>query len=906
MLGKLLTLCLLISLPGAAYARPVASDGAIKGTVVDADKQPVADVAVTVVTAQQTNVASTMTDATGTFSIDHLPAGSYAVLAAKKGFDTGRAAVLVDGDGAQTVTVLLSIAPLREEITVTAEAGHVRETERVAQQVNVISGSDIANRFQTVLAEVGEEEEGVYVQQTSPTIGGIFVRGLTGKNVAVYVDGVRYTTGAQRGGISTFFNLNEPTSLSTVEILRGPNSAQFGSDSLGGTVSLVSRVPSFTSGEPEWHGEVGTSYSSPANAFGANTIVSYGTTRFGVLANIAARRVNTLRTADGIESHAAVTRFLGLPSNIFGFDRLPDTAFTQYSGTLHANFAPTPDQQIVFHYQRSQQDGGKRYDQLLGGDGNLVADLRNLMLDFGYVRYEKQGVGFFDQLSLTTSFNSQREERVNQGGNGNPLSSISHQYERLNAFGFNGYVTKLTGQTNAFLLGADLYHERLNSPAFSVSPVTNSAKLSRPRIPDEAKYLAYGFFVQDTVNVLDDRVSLSGALRYNVSSYKAEASDSPIVDGKRLWADDSLRVDNFAGRAGIVVRPIEELNVTFNYSRGFRAPDMTELGTLGLTGDGFEVASADIAGLNGQIGTTVGRQIVSSGRPVEQLQSEFTNNVDLGVHVSTHRLRVDVTGFIIKFKDTLTKQPLILPQGSVGRFIGDQPIVAQDPSGVVYVPLSSSPVLVRANFNDVEIAGIESALEAKLHDSWTFGANFTIIRAEDEVTGAAPNIEGGTPPATANLRLRYAPAGKTWWTEVYATLADDQNRLSALDLNDRRTGGRRTPGSIAAFFANGARVRGLIGAGADGQFATADDILLPTGETLAQVQAKLVGTKSETFLFPVLPGYGIFGVRGGFQIGERSDLLVDFSNIADKSYRSPSWGIDGPGRGVTVKYRFRF
>ena len=29
---------------------------------------------------------------------------------------------------------------------------------------------------------------------------------------------------------------------------------------------------------------------------------------------------------------------------------------------------------------RSQQDGGRRYDQLLGGDGNLVADLRKLAM----------------------------------------------------------------------------------------------------------------------------------------------------------------------------------------------------------------------------------------------------------------------------------------------------------------------------------------------------------------------------------------------------------------------------------------------------------------------------------------------------------------------------------------------
>ena len=41
--------------------------------------------------------------------------------------------------------------------------------------------------------------------------------------------------------------------------------------------------------------------------------------------------------ANGIDSHSALTRFLGIPSDFFG-DRLPDTAFTQYGGLVRANF----------------------------------------------------------------------------------------------------------------------------------------------------------------------------------------------------------------------------------------------------------------------------------------------------------------------------------------------------------------------------------------------------------------------------------------------------------------------------------------------------------------------------------------------------------------------------------------
>jgi outer membrane receptor protein involved in Fe transport len=55
-----------------------------------------------------------------------------------------------------------------------------------------------------------------------------------------------------------------------------------------------------------------------------------------------------------------------------------------------------------------------------------------------------------------------------------------------------------------------------------------------------------------------------------------------------------------------------------------------------------------------------------------------------------------------------------------------------------------------------------------------------------------------------------------------------------------------------------------------------------------------------------LPGYGLVGVRGAYKFDETSELFVDFENIFDKSYRGISWGIDGAGRGVTVRYRYSF
>lgn len=880
--------------------------GEISGVVQDKSGAVISNAGVTLLSSQQALLGVIKTDSEGRFRFGSVLPGNYELLITRSDFGRKRVVSTVTGGTTTEVLVTLELNSVSEVVTITADTGMTEDKDRVVQQVNVIADSAIRLRSTAVLAQVADEEVGVSLQRTSPTIGAIFVRGLTGKNVATYIDGVRFTTSAGRGGINTFFNLNEPSSLRAVEILRGPNSAQYGSDSLGGSVQLISRPVDFGEIEPETHGEINTFFTSADLSFGGNTLLTYGTRRFGVLLNVSARRVNTLRAADGLDSHSAVTRFLGLPSSVLG-TRLTDTAFTQYGGLLRLQYAPEADQQFILHYQRGQQDGGKRYDQTIGGDGNLQSDLRNLMGDFFYGRYIKQGVGFFDNASLTFSYNAQREERVNQGGRGNPFGNITHQYERTRALGFNFFLDKRMGRDNTVLVGGDFYHEKVKSPAYTLDPRTNSFTPSRPRVPNGARYLLYGVYVQDVYQVVPDKLRISGALRYNVASYRSRAANSPVVGGQPFFPDDSLRVDDFSGRLGFIATPVEHFSIAFNFSRGFRAPNITDLGTLGLTGDGFEVDFASANSLGGTIGTTADRNAVSTSLPVEPQRSEVSNNFDLGFRYHRKRFDTDLTGFLIDINDAVVKQSLILPQGSVGRFLGDQPITSQLPNGVVFVPLSATPVLIRANFTNARIYGLEYTLEARLSANWTFGGNFTYIRAKDKATGLPPNIEGGSPPASGFLRLRYQPGSKRFWIEAYSTLTARQNRLSSLDLSDRRTGATRSRNDIRDFFRNGACVRGLVSTGPDGLCATGDEtILIPTGETLAQVQSRVLGNATAAPLFSYLPGYGLINLRGAYRFNDNSELSLDFENLTDKSYRGPSWGIDGPGRSITMRYHYRF
>src|SRR4029450_2522632 len=141
-------------------------------------------------------------------------------------------------------------------------------------------------------AQIATEEAGPHVQRTSPVMAGVFVRGLTGNKVNVFVDGVRYSTGAQRGGVSTFLDLVDPALLDSVEVLRGPNSAQYGSDPLGGSIQFLSRVPSVgLAGGPRRGGLFSASGNTADRSFGSNVTASDTGSRAGVGVAAAGRRI---------------------------------------------------------------------------------------------------------------------------------------------------------------------------------------------------------------------------------------------------------------------------------------------------------------------------------------------------------------------------------------------------------------------------------------------------------------------------------------------------------------------------------------------------------------------------------------------------------------------------------------
>src|SRR5262245_41086920 len=379
----------------------------IAGVVRSPSGSAITEARVTVLDALRLPVKSAVTGPDGRFTIAGLPHGRYILSVDTPGFERNERVILL-GEEAPAELVIDLPAGGTERVVVTAAPGVPQDAGATSQAVNVADEQGLALRAKTLLAQAAAEQPRLHPQRPSPTHGAIFVRGLTGAKVNAFVDGIRFSNGAARGGINTFFDMFDSDLLQGLEVLRGPSSAQYGSDAIGGSIQLMTRAPRLSPGGKEAGGGFSTQVNSADQSVGAAVFGSYATPGFGILGTVSSRRVDDVRPGEEVDSHNAVTRFFEIPSDVVIDDRLPDTSFNQYDGSVRFIWQPVEGSQLTGAYLHGQQEHGQRYDQLLGGDGNLIADLDHVTADLAYVKYERALSGWLDRLTVGGSFNTQR------------------------------------------------------------------------------------------------------------------------------------------------------------------------------------------------------------------------------------------------------------------------------------------------------------------------------------------------------------------------------------------------------------------------------------------------------------------------------------------------------------------
>ncbi|HZF39723.1 MAG TPA: TonB-dependent receptor plug domain-containing protein, partial [Blastocatellia bacterium] len=233
------------------------SRGYLRGIVVDAKAAPVRGARVVLLVNDKQAIRETFTNDRGIFQLDGLNPGDYAVVVEADGLtQTGGAQPVRIVAGREfRVAIPLTVAAIEDSIVVSATRTEARTGETPASAF-VISANELARAQRINLFDALRLSPGVTVAQTGRRGGvtSLFVRGGESDYTKVLIDGAPVN---DAGGSYDFADLTADNAA-RVELIRGSQSAIYGSDAMTGVLQLFTHRGSTSVPEFEFAGEGGS------------------------------------------------------------------------------------------------------------------------------------------------------------------------------------------------------------------------------------------------------------------------------------------------------------------------------------------------------------------------------------------------------------------------------------------------------------------------------------------------------------------------------------------------------------------------------------------------------------------------------------------------------------------------
>lgn len=258
--GRSLFLSLVLVVVALIASR--ADAAVLTGTVVDPQGRAVPAVRVIIVGPLGSSVVRT--DADGRFEVPGLAGAAYRVMAEADGWHADAQAVSLADDEQRQLTLTLDVAGLAESIVVSASQVEVAAADAPAS-VTVIVAADLRARQSEDLAGALRPVPGLTVSRNGGrgALTSIFPRGGESDYTLFLVDGMRLNAFGGGADLSQLALGN----VERIEVVRGPQSAVYGSDAIGGVVQIVTAHGGPTRGEALLEG--GSESTSRALASGA-------------------------------------------------------------------------------------------------------------------------------------------------------------------------------------------------------------------------------------------------------------------------------------------------------------------------------------------------------------------------------------------------------------------------------------------------------------------------------------------------------------------------------------------------------------------------------------------------------------------------------------------------------------
>lgn len=182
---------------------------------------------------------ATVADSAGRWRFGSVPAGTHTLRVRRIGFAPRLVTVGAPRREGTLVVELEPTALALDQIVVTGSRREQRLAD-VAVPTEIVSRETIEATGAADLAAVLTEQTGIQFEAGMPSGAGIMLQGLSSERVLVLVDGRPLA-----GRIAGNFDLARIPSdiVERIEVVKGPQSALYGSEAMGGVVNVITRRP---------------------------------------------------------------------------------------------------------------------------------------------------------------------------------------------------------------------------------------------------------------------------------------------------------------------------------------------------------------------------------------------------------------------------------------------------------------------------------------------------------------------------------------------------------------------------------------------------------------------------------------------------------------------------------------
>lgn len=566
----------------------------------------------------QSSALGTTTDENGHFAFRNPLKTAISLRVSSVGYTTTDVSVPTQSSELDIV-LKPSVVQLNEQTITTTQRTETPDFVR-PEFTSVLTTKDLRQRAPRTVPEALFGMTGVFLQKTNHGGGSPFVRGLTGQQTLLLVDGIRLNNATFRSGPNQYLNTIDAQSLDQIEVVRSTGSVAYGSDAIGGVVNVLTKTPQFS----EKAGFTGSVYGKAMThgmEYTGRAELGYQSRVVTVLGGFAYRKFGDL----------VAGKELG---------RETPTGYTQLSGDVKARVQLSNRYIATVAYQDVEQDSVPVYHRV------KLENFRFNQFDpqrrqLAYARLEGfYGTPWLESVQVTGSWQRQIEGRQSQR-NGNP--TVVSERDATTSNGLTIIARSAPTDFWTIQTGLDYYHDRVGSTRREVNTTTGVGVDRRGLYPNQATMNSLAVYSLHTLTF--NKLTLTGGARYNAYT---------ITIPEQTLGEATINPSALVGNAGFSYAVLPSVRLVGSIQSAFRAPNIDDMGTLGIVDFRYET-------------------------PNSNLKPERSRTVEAGVKVRTGRVSASLLGYHNRLTDFITRvragrdsiqgYPVYLKQNSSASFI---------------------------------------------------------------------------------------------------------------------------------------------------------------------------------------------------------------------------------------------